>query len=173
MAYTIYIATIAYGITKTYWISLFALYFQMIPKCIFVFFSLMTWMMSTMFHILASRIDELDVEKNKSTPPFSNTGEMFIYKEELAVLIRLHGHLCEITYQFSNNFGLIILIGTIYSFIGFISSSFRIVSKLKSENLQWIEVAFFLDYACLTILLIIIPNKLHQAVSKSSFYIHD
>ena len=164
MIYTIYIAAAAYEFAKTYfWISLLALFFQIIPKFIFVLFSLMTWMMSTMFHILASRIDKL-TEKTKITSPFLTNSNEMVYHEELAILVRLHGCLCEITYQLSKNFGLVLLIGTIYSFIGFISSTFRITNRLISKNLKWIEVAFFLDYVYLTILIILIPNKLHQNV---------
>lgn len=163
MIYTIYIATSAYEFTKTYfWISLLALLFQMISKFIFVLFSLMTWMMSTMFHILASRIDKL-AEKIKPSPFLTDSNEL-VYHEELAIQVRLHGCLCEIIYQLNRNFGLVVLIGTIYSFIGFISSTFRITNRLISKNLKLIEVAFFLDYVYLTILIILIPNKLHQNV---------
>lgn len=144
MIYTIYIAATAYEFAKTYfWISLLALLFQIIPKFIFVLFSLMTWMISTMFHILASRIDKL-TETIKPSPFLTNSNEM-VYHEELAILVRLHGCLCEIIYKLSKNFGLVLLIGTIYSFIGFISSTFRITNRLISKNLKWIEVAFFLD----------------------------
>jgi len=144
-----------------FWFPFLAFIWKTFPNSSLYFFAGMAWIISIMFDILGTRLKELTEARALNSLP--HTEIRFLHKE-LAILIRLHAYLCDIIHNFNRNFGWIILIGIIYSFIGFIASLFWIIFRIKNGNLHFAAVAFFLDHVALTVVLIIIPHKIYQKV---------
>lgn len=143
------------------WFPFLAFLWKTFPNSSLFFFAGMAWMISVMFDILGTRLNELTETWASNSLLYT---EIRILHEKLAMLIRLHVCLCEITHNFNKNFGWIILIGIIYSFIGFVASLFWMIFHIQRGQLTFTAVAFFLDHVALTVVLIIIPHNIHQKV---------
>ena len=150
-----------------YWFSLFSYIVQTLSFSALILFGVLCLIASNIFSGLINRINVLNKVSFPSSSaviqelkPTRNSHSQVVDGQDFINLTKLYLLLCDFIEQLSNSFRWILLIGTVYTFVGFIHSSFIVISNLKSFTWIWHAVLLLIHHSAATLVLFMIPHRI-------------
>lgn len=126
-----------------------------------ILFGVICCIAATILSELVNRVDRFQTASFSSHIIFQELNHRNLPDDRYFIkLMELYDLICDFIEHLSGSFGLILLIGTAYTFVGFIAASFIIISSLKSLTWAWHTILYLINHTAATLVLFVILHRI-------------